>query len=383
MTELAGESAAGPRLLLVEDDDGDALLVEELLIDSGEPFRTERVTSVAAALAYIDKVDCALVDLGLPDAAGLSALNALTASSPDAAIVVLTGLNDRSRGIESLAEGAQDYLVKGKVDGQGLARAIRYAIERRRTERDARLLLTARHRAEENERLARGLLPQLNLDGPVTVATRYRPGADATLGGDFYDAWLTDDGLLRAVIGDVCGHGPAEAAVGVALRIAWRTMTLNGAGEAETLAAMGAVLLEERDEREPFATVCDITVDLGRRSLTTRLHGHPPPLLLGAEPAPVGPIRPAVPLGLLDHHVDAVPVTTPLPQGWKLLLMTDGLYEGRAGDGRLGEDGLLDLLRANPATAPGFLDDLVADVQRLNGGDLDDDLAILLLGEAP
>src|SRR4051794_39915686 len=107
---MDGDALLGPRLLLVEDDDGDALIVEELLIDSGEPFRTERVTSVAAALPYIDKVDCALVDLGLPDAQGLSALNALTASAPDVAIVVLTGLNDRRRGIESLGEGAQDYL---------------------------------------------------------------------------------------------------------------------------------------------------------------------------------------------------------------------------------------------------------------------------------
>ena len=61
----------GPRLLLVEDDDGDALIIEELLVDSGEPFQTDRVTSIAAAVPLLHKVDCALVDLGLPDADGL------------------------------------------------------------------------------------------------------------------------------------------------------------------------------------------------------------------------------------------------------------------------------------------------------------------------
>ncbi|HEY8545555.1 MAG TPA: response regulator, partial [Acidimicrobiales bacterium] len=225
MQAMPGHVEAVRRLLLVEDDDGDALLVEELLRDSGESYEIERARSIATAMPLVGDADCALVDLGLPDAAGLSALKDLRDHAPEVAIVVLTGLVDKARGLEAVAAGAQDYLIKGRVDGEGLARAVRYAIERRRAELDARRLLTAAHREAENARLARGLLPLLDVDGPVAVATRYRPGADALLGGDFYDALVTPDGHLRAVVGDVCGHGPAEAALGVALRIAWRTLT--------------------------------------------------------------------------------------------------------------------------------------------------------------
>lgn len=373
--------STGHRLLLVEDDDGDALLVEELLIDSGERYETKRVASIAEAHPLLGEVDCALVDLGLPDAHGLSALTELRAAAPDLAIVVFTGLSDLARAVDALAEGAQDYILKGQVDGPGLARAIRYAIERRRAQRGAAALAEAARREDENARLARGLLPVLQVDGPVTVRTRYRPGADALLGGDFFDVLRLADGRVRAVIGDVCGHGPAEAAVGVALRIAWRSLTLAGASEAETLAIMEQVLISERDEQEPFATVLDVTVDPARHHLAVRRHGHPPPLLV--DPAPRwldgggGP-----PLGCFLEHVPAPVVEHELPAGWTLLLLTDGIFEGRAGDDRLGTDGLVDLVerRAAAGTPPeALLDALIADAQDLHGGHLEDDLALLWL----
>ena len=84
--------------------------------------------------------------------------------------------------------------------------------------------------ARENARLARGLLPSpLIFDPRLTVATRYRPGGgQLQLGGDFYDLIETPDGWLHALVGDVCGRGPDEAALGVCLRVAWRTMVLAG-----------------------------------------------------------------------------------------------------------------------------------------------------------
>ena len=383
------------RLLLVEDDDGDALLVEELLHDSGEAYRIERARSIATALPRVAAADCALVDLGLPDAAGLSAVEQLRDRAPDLAIVVLTGLTDKARGLEAVAAGAQDYLIKGQIDAEGLARAVRYAIERRRAEGDARRLLIAAHREAENARLARGLLPLLDVDGPVAVSTRYRPGAEALLGGDFYDALVTPDGRLRAVVGDVCGHGPAEAALGVALRIAWRTMTLSGVPEPATLAAMEQVLLHERDESLPFATVCDVTLDPATRVLTVRRHGHPPPLLVDPEVRWTGEAPPAPPLASVGPRT-AEPVEVQLGEGWSFLLLTDGIFEGRAeakpGADRLGMDGLASLvddLRAGPESGPGagphgdperLLDGLVATTRQLNGGDLSDDLALLWIG---
>jgi serine phosphatase RsbU (regulator of sigma subunit) len=377
-----GERMSHMRLLVVEDDDGDALLVEELLADSGERFDMTRVTSIGAAVEVAPANDCALVDLGLPDAQGIEAILRLRETSPELAIVVLTGLDDRQRGIAAVGAGAQDYLVKGQVDGFGIAKSVHFAVERRRAEQDGRRLLLADRQQAENDRLARGLLPVLDVDGPnLLAATRYRPGAEALLGGDFYDSVVVDDGTLRAVIGDVCGHGPAEAAVGVALRIAWRTMVLTGATPENTLAAVERVLRDERDEAAPFATLCDITIDPVGRRLEVRRHGHPAPLLLTPEVAWLDDARPAPPLGITTH-ADAVPVLRRLPERWSLLLLTDGIYEGRAGDERLGLSGLVELLRHQVQTgSPAeLLDDLIASTTALHGGDLDDDVALVWLG---
>ena len=382
------------RLLLVEDDDGDALLVEEHLADAGQTYVIDRARSVAEAASLIGRADCALVDLGLPDAQdGVAALTGVRSMAPELPIVVLTGVAEQARGLDAVASGAQDYLVKGEVDGAHLTRALRYAVERRKAERDARLLLLAEQRQAENDRLARGLLPLLDIGSDAngqgatcSVATRYRPGADALLGGDFYDALVLPDGRLRVVIGDVCGHGATEAALGVALRIAWRTMTLAGASESDTLATVEQVLLRERDESLPFATICDVTLDPMAGTLTNRRHGHPAPLLLAPElrwldDAPVAP-----PLGCVPTQpVKASDVTVDLPRGWSLLLMTDGIFEGRVPGGSLGIDGLVELigqLAPDAASPDALLDALIAAAQDLNGGDLEDDLALLWIGAA-
>jgi serine phosphatase RsbU (regulator of sigma subunit) len=375
------------RLLLVEDDDGDALLVEEHLADAGQTYVIDRARSVAEAAPLIDRADCALVDLGLPDARdGVTALTGVRSMAPELPIVVLTGVAEQARGLDAVASGAQDYLVKGEVDGARLTRALRYAVERRRAERHARLLLLAEQRQAENDRLARGLLPLLDINGPCAVATRYRPGADALLGGDFYDALVLADGRLRVVIGDVCGHGATEAALGVALRIAWRTMTLAGASETDTLATVEQVLLRERDESLPFATVCDVTVDPAAGTLTARRHGHPAPLLLAPALRWVDEVPAAPPLGCVPAlPADAPEVTVDLPEGWNLLLLTDGIFEGRVPGGRLGIDGLTQLveqLAPGSATPDALLDAVIAAAQDLNGGDLEDDIALLWIGAA-
>lgn len=380
------------RLLLVEDDDGDALLVEEHLAEVGPTYIIDRARSVADAASLIDRADCALVDLGLPDAHdGVTALTEVRSMAPELPIVVLTGVAEQARGLDAVASGAQDYLVKGEVDGARLTRALRYAVERRRAERDARLLLLAEQRQAENDRLARGLLPLLDIDpdgrgSSCAVATRYRPGADALLGGDFYDALVLADGRLRVVIGDVCGHGATEAALGVALRIAWRTMTLAGASETDTLATVEQVLLRERDESLPFATVCDVTIDPAACTLTVRRHGHPAPLLLEPQLRWTDEVPAAPPLGCIPTLPVDAEVTVDLPETWSLLLLTDGIFEGRVPGGRLGLDGLTELVeRLAPAAASpdALLDDLIAAAQDLNGGDLEDDLALLWIGAAP
>jgi serine phosphatase RsbU (regulator of sigma subunit) len=376
------------RIVLVEDDDGDALLVEDLLALAGGANDLHRARSLAEAEAMdLPGVDCALLDLDLPDAVGLDGLHRLLAREPELAVLVLTGFDDERRGLEAVAAGAQDYLVKGRVDGFELRRAIRYAVERRRAHEARQQLELARVHAEENARLERGLLPvPLVTDPALRLSAHYRPGRRrALLGGDFYDAAQLADGDVHAVIGDVSGHGPDEAALGVALRIAWRALLLGGCAPDDLLPTLQVVLSHERHSRSIFTTLCMVTVSADRRGIGVRLAGHPPPLVLaGTRVAALDMGRPGPPLGVIEDA--AWPLAeSELPDGWALLLYTDGLMDGRRGDGdaRLGDAGLARMVEAELQALGDDPRELVhAVVERaeaLNGGPLLDDVAAFLI----
>src|SRR4051794_9352959 len=135
---MATTDATRPlRVLLVEDNVADAALVEAL-IDEEAPraFRVDCVERLAEACDRLAAggVDCVLYDLDLPDASGLDGLSRLRATSPGVAVVVLTGDSEVATGIAALQAGAQDYLVKGKANGDTIARALRHSVERRRSE---------------------------------------------------------------------------------------------------------------------------------------------------------------------------------------------------------------------------------------------------------
>jgi serine phosphatase RsbU (regulator of sigma subunit) len=372
------------RALLLEDDDGDAFLVEELLHEAQAPVELERARSLAEARSRVPDAQCVLLDLGLPDADGLSALQTILELAPSAAVIVLTGLADESRGAQAVAMGAQDYLVKGQVDGQLLARSLRYAVERKRADESLRRLYETELRAAENARLERGLLPRpLTHDTTLHCVPHYRPGNQAVLGGDFFDVVETPDGTLHLLIGDVAGHGPDEAALGVCLRIAWRTLVLTGQHADHILPTMDQVLVHERSSDEVFATVCALAVAPDRRRARLYVAGHPVPMLLGETPEELphdvaGPALGVVP-GVVWGSREVL-----LPEQWLLMLFTDGLIEGKVGAGadRLGADGLRQIvtelgIRGRPTESTAL--SLVDRARELNGGDLPDDVALVFI----
>jgi serine phosphatase RsbU (regulator of sigma subunit) len=375
-------------VLLIEDDPGDAYLVSELLDEADAPIELRTATTMAEALADLDEVDCALLDLDLPDATGLDGLRQLRRTGSRVAVCVLTGLADEHLGIAAVAEGAQDYLVKGKVDGILLSRAIRYAVERRRADDNARRLREAELRQAESARLERGLLPKpLMAPDLAGLFAFYRPGRQrALLGGDFLDAVQTGPQRLSLLVGDVCGHGAEEAALGVALRVAWRALTLAGVPEPDLLAALERVLITERRAEEIFATLATVAVDLAAGTATVRMCGHPPPLLISRTSAKPVPGTPAMMLGVLPDAPGSTPSRLILPDDWAILAYTDGLIEGRVGDGRLGVAGLCRLVSAHRRTGAPLAELpqwLFAQAEERNGDPLADDVAMLLLSRTP
>ena len=373
------------RILLVEDDEGDAFLVRELLSEAEAPFDLTVASSLREAQNLLTGVECVLLDLGLPDAEGIDGLRKLLAVAGSAAVCVLTGRSDEHLGVQAVAEGAQDYLVKGQVDGVLLIRSLRYAVERKRADENARLLREVELRQAESARLERGLLPQpLMQTTEVAIEPFYRSGrAMGLLGGDFYDVVQVGDDRLHVIVGDVCGHGVDEAALGVELRVAWRALVLAGVPEEQVLPSLEQVLMSERRAREVFATVAAASIDLPGNRATVRLAGHPPPVVLsGGRVAPVA-ARTGIVLGVRPTPTPATELEF-TGHDWSLLMYTDGLIEGHTGAGteRLDVNGLCKLLdepAARDVPTPALPAWLVGRADQDNGGPLTDDVAMLLI----
>jgi serine phosphatase RsbU (regulator of sigma subunit) len=373
-------------VLLVEDDNGDALLVTELLESAGSKLTTVRVTSLGELPERLSaRTVCILMDLGLPDTSGLDGLRHVLALAGAVPVVVLTGLADRDSGEAAVSAGAQDYLVKRSVDAETLTRAIRYAIERKLGEQAQRQLHEVELAAAERARLERGLLPRPIISNPgVRWATRYRPGGQhGLLGGDFFDGIELPDGRIRVLVGDVSGHGPDEAAVGVALRVAWRALVLAECPPDAILGHLQTLLKAERPAEHVFATVCDLTVHRDLQRAELRLGGHPAPLLArGAEIRELPALDRGPVLGVVPNP--AWPAAeVELGSAWTLILFTDGIIEARSQSGELLDTaGLVGVAAESLARSPdldGFADDLIAGAETASAGPLRDDVALFVL----
>lgn len=372
-------------LLLVEDDPGDAVLVEELVAEALTDATVVWVPSMSEAERQLDtaRPDCVLLDMNLPDTLGNAALGRMTALDPTLPVVVLTGLADEHFGVSAVASGAQDYLVKGLVEPDMLRRAVLYAMERKRAEWTAVELHASEMRERENARLERGLLPSPLLldDAGVDIVARYRPSRENSLvGGDFYDFVQTPDRTVHVVVGDVAGHGPDEAALGVALRIAWRALTFAGLRGTDRMRELNRILQAERAGTGIFATVMSLAIPPQGPMINAVRAGHPGMLLHhnGTVEWVMPPGAPALGVHGGDWPADQVE----LPAGAGLVMLTDGLFEGHSGRGndRLGEDGLLELARS-VAHLPGveFVDALIDGAERRaqKHGGITDDIAVV------
>jgi serine phosphatase RsbU (regulator of sigma subunit) len=378
-------------VLLIEDDDDDAMIVKDLLDDVGGPVELARGRTLSEGIGRLPgQIACVLVDLRLPDADGLDAVRRLRDAAPETAVIVLTGMAEEAAGEAAVEAGAQDYLVKGRVDGPLLVRAIRYAVVRRRAESVLARLRLAEARADETARLERGLVPHPLLTGTsVWVASSYLPGRRrALIGGDFYDVVELGSGALHVVIGDVSGRGPDEAALGAALRIAWRALTLSDTPADRVLDTLQAMIEAERRDGGLFATVCTLRIDPRDRSLVLRRAGHPAPMLLSGAAARSLPLEHGgPPIGMFAGAGGWEASEFSLPADWSVLLYTDGVIEGGDGaGGLLGEDGLRALVDARLADADwradpaGLLSGIIQEARRRHGEPFSDDVALLALG---
>jgi diguanylate cyclase (GGDEF)-like protein len=123
------------RILLIEDNPGDVRLIQEALAEAhSASFELECEERLDRGLERLSrgKIDVVLLDLSLPDSWGLDTVSKAHAQAPEVPLIVMTGSEDEDLGVKAVQVGAQDYLVKGEMDSNVIARSIRYAIERQR-----------------------------------------------------------------------------------------------------------------------------------------------------------------------------------------------------------------------------------------------------------
>ncbi len=169
-------------ILLVEDNPGDVRLLLELLRESGNKNHSlVHVDRITLALETLQKTnfDILLLDLSLPDSTGLASVRQICGAVPHLPIIVLTGLDDNQLAIEAVQTGAQDYLVKGQINGPLLIRAMSHAIQRKKMEEHLLFLAThdsltnlpnralfedrLNHAADQARRNRRGTSPKVNI----------------------------------------------------------------------------------------------------------------------------------------------------------------------------------------------------------------------------
>ncbi|MBI5685475.1 MAG: SpoIIE family protein phosphatase [Verrucomicrobia bacterium] len=384
-----GEKAI--RILLVEDEVDDARLMQLTLNEGArDQFDLTHVERLDAALKTLKEqaFDLVLLDLSLPDCCGLDTFFKLHNQTPSTPVVVLTGLDDEKTAIAAAKGGAQDYLVKGQFNRNLLARAIRYAIERKRAEVElanyAHQMRLRNELMQADLDLARevqmALLPQqfpvfphgvAPEDSALTFCGRYEPAT--WLGGDYYDVFALSDSAAGVLVCDVMGHGVRAGLLTAIIRALMEELTAPGGGADPgrllTEINRGLSVISKQAGTALFVTASYLVADVARGQFRYAIAGHPNPLhvrrhlntveRLGQDTEP-GPA-----LGVFG---DAVFKTfeQPMAPSDLAILFTDGLFQAEGPDGGIyGANRLLEAAQKHLSLpANGLFDALLAEVRQ-------------------
>jgi len=275
------------RILLVEDSTPYARALQDFLSSAAsEGVEVVHAETMAMARPHMldDRFDAVLLDLTLPDSRGLATVEQVTSLNPSLPIIVLTGLDDEGIATEAVRKGAQDYLIKGNVDGALLVRSIRYAVERKRAEEAIRAL------SLEDE-----LTGLANRRGFYALAEQQLKVARRTKTGLFL-LYSDVDGLK--VANDRFGHVEGDRLIRDAARVLRATFR-----DSDIVARIGGdefvVLVIQTDDTAPAHFLARLVTEIEKRNADEKQY----PLSLSVGVTRYAPEAP-IPLDELIHRAD-------------------------------------------------------------------------------
>lgn len=407
MTRGAGGGSGGPvprlprpeplsttplNVLLVEDNPGDARVVWEALLASGEAFfDVTHVRTMAAALDALAgrPFDAVLLDLSLPDSLGMVSLGRVREAAPVVPVVVMTGDTDPAQADLALEQGAQDFLVKGEFSSHSVVRAVRYAITRMKTQQAFHSLMAMlefeRFKMAREIEAARSmqfaLLPRPDRVHPLllrvglSVESFFEPSSG--IGGDLWGCFDCGSRRVGIFAFDFSGHGVQAALNAFRLHA---LMSDHGHLHGDP----GALLTEVNAALKPllphgqYATMFYGIIDAEADELVWAAGGWPQPVLMAADDVAMLDTK-GLPLGIAGTTVYDNR-RTPFPPGTELLVYSDAVSEKDDGAGGLvGMAGVRKLVDAARRHGGPRLQSLLDALLALPGQDIEDDLTLLWL----
>jgi diguanylate cyclase len=273
VTAVSPSRRAPVRVLLVEDNPGDARLVEILLSETGQDFDVKHVGTLGEALDELDRppFEVVLLDLSLPDSAGLETVERMRRAAPELPLVVLSGRDDEEVALQALHSGAEDYLVKGRGDGDLIARSIRYSIERKKAEDTLSYLA----QYDPLTDLANRALFHDRLEHALARGERH--------GGMLALLFLDLDRFKR--VNDTLGHTGGDALLKEVAKRMKRRMR-----DSDTVARLGgdefAIIIEELSDPQDAARLADDLVKILREPFVMSGHEIPVGVSVGIAVRP-------------------------------------------------------------------------------------------------
>lgn len=324
------------QLLLIEDNRDHAELIMRYLHRADEKMVVRHAGQLADGIRLLqegDRFDAVLMDLNLPDSAGLDTFRTLSGYASGTPLIALTAAALSTAGTELLREGADDYLPKSSLDGELLLRSVMCAVERKRRSDAQHQLHEHAGQMDMARNIQLSILPQSTPDWrPLDIAVRTEPAQ--AVGGDYYDFLTLNNGDYLIAIGDATGHGPGAALVMAMAAASLRTLGAIYSDLGEMLRRLNDLLVPDTP---PFAfmTFCLLRIDVRTGQLYWANAGHPPPVVLNEQGRHVlYTSQGHVPVGMVRGTTYNECSFGTLPRHTTLYAVTDGILEAQSPDGK-------------------------------------------------